>query len=124
MLHVRAAGPIILDVNWAPIEQPEVEDFAQWVFGPDGLPNLQVLAYHDFSYATRNATYSRETDLGFRYGKRNMIYCRAPNPAAITPGTPGLRYRSMRDADWDRMDDAEAAELIDMLETVPEEYFF
>lgn len=46
----------MLDANDAPIEQPQVEDIAQWVFGPDGLRDLQVLAYHVF--LVRQAKYN------------------------------------------------------------------
>lgn len=32
---------------------PDLSDLASWAFGPDGLLNLQVLAYGDFSYQGR-----------------------------------------------------------------------
>lgn len=32
---------------------PGLSNLASWAFGPDGLPNLQVLAYGDFSYGGR-----------------------------------------------------------------------
>lgn len=32
---------------------PGLSAFASWAFGPDGLPNLRVLAYGDFSYHGR-----------------------------------------------------------------------
>ena len=120
---MRASGPMLLDANQVPFEQPQVEDFAEWVFGPDGLRSLQVLAYHDFSYAKRHVTYYRLEGLGIIYTQRKSIYCRATSPAAVTLGTPGLRYRPMCDVDWDRMDDAEAAELIAMLEAGLEDHF-
>jgi hypothetical protein len=124
VLHVRASGPLLLDANHVPFEHPQVEDFAEWVFGPDGLRNLQVLAYRDFSYAKRNVTYYRLEGLRIIYTQRKSIYCQTTNPAAIALGTPGLRYRPMCDADWDRMDDAEAAELIAMLEAGLEDHFY
>lgn len=33
----------------------ELEAFADWAFGPDGFPRLQVLASGDFSYGNRFA---------------------------------------------------------------------
>lgn len=41
-------------------------DFAQWAFGADGLPKLQVMAYGDFSF-------------GGRFAKHNVIFCRSPD---------------------------------------------
>ena len=34
-------------------EIKEVLDFADWAFGPNGLPRLEVLAFGDFSYEKR-----------------------------------------------------------------------
>ncbi|KAI9714905.1 MAG: hypothetical protein M1820_000194 [Bogoriella megaspora] len=42
-------------------------DFAQWAFGPDGLPSLVVLAFGDFSY-------------GGRFARWNQLLCRDPGP--------------------------------------------
>jgi hypothetical protein len=44
---------------------PEVFDFAHWAFGPDGLPELEILAYGDFSYQGRqpNILLCRSQDL-------------------------------------------------------------
>jgi hypothetical protein len=41
---------------------PEVFNFAHWAFGPDGLPELEILAYGDFSYQGRQP---------------NMLLCRS-----------------------------------------------
>lgn len=43
----------------------EVFHFAQWAFGPDGLPELEILAYGDFSYQGRqlNILLCRSEDL-------------------------------------------------------------
>jgi hypothetical protein len=35
-------------------EIKEVLDFADWAFGPNGLPKLEVLAFGDFSYQERH----------------------------------------------------------------------
>lgn len=39
--------------NWREDEERELEAFANWAFGPDGFPRLQVLASGDFSYGNR-----------------------------------------------------------------------
>lgn len=41
--------------NWREDEEKELEAFANWAFGPDGFPPLQVLASGDFSYGNRFA---------------------------------------------------------------------
>ncbi len=41
--------------SWREDEQMELEAFADWAFGPDGFPRLQVLASGDFSYGKRFA---------------------------------------------------------------------
>ena len=41
--------------NWREDEEKELEAFANWAFGPDGFPRLQVLASGDFSYGDRFA---------------------------------------------------------------------
>lgn len=41
--------------NWQEDEQKELEAFADWAFGPDGSPRLQVLASGDFSHGNRFA---------------------------------------------------------------------
>ena len=41
-------------------------EFAHWAFGADGFPNLQVLAFGDFSYQGR-------------YSKYNVLLCRSEN---------------------------------------------
>ena len=41
--------------NWRDDEEKELEAFADWAFGPDGFPRLQVLASGDFSYGKRFA---------------------------------------------------------------------
>jgi hypothetical protein len=39
--------------NTESAEIKEVLDFADWAFGPNGLPRLEVLAFGDFSYEER-----------------------------------------------------------------------
>lgn len=39
--------------NWRNDEEEELEAFANWAFGPDGFPRLQVLASGDFSHGNR-----------------------------------------------------------------------
>ena len=50
------------NINWH-IQHDEVEDFADWAFGPDGLPELLVLAYGDFAFRDK-------------FKKENALYCR------------------------------------------------
>ncbi|KAJ5146605.1 uncharacterized protein N7515_001169 [Penicillium bovifimosum] len=49
-----------------PYKPEEIHDLAQWAFSADGLPNLQVLAWGDFSY-------------GGRYSKFNLLLCKSDN---------------------------------------------
>ena len=37
----------------SPFEAEEFLTFAEWAFGPSGLPNLRVLAFGDFSHENR-----------------------------------------------------------------------
>jgi hypothetical protein len=41
--------------SWRDDEEEELKSFADWAFGPDGFPYLQVLASGDFSYRNRFA---------------------------------------------------------------------
>ena len=41
--------------DWRKDEEKELEAFANWAFGPDGFPCLQVLASGDFSHGNRFA---------------------------------------------------------------------
>ncbi|OOF96530.1 hypothetical protein ASPCADRAFT_167416 [Aspergillus carbonarius ITEM 5010] len=92
LVHVRTSG-VVLDrlinsgqPNWfseslytykygedLPYQPEEISDFAQWAFSADGLPNLQVLAWGDFSY-------------GGRYSKFNLLLCRSDD--GYQPLTP------------------------------------
>ncbi|PWY74592.1 hypothetical protein BO94DRAFT_524537 [Aspergillus sclerotioniger CBS 115572] len=83
LVHVRTSG-VVLDrlissgqPNWfseslytykygkdLPYQPEEIYDLAQWAFSADGLPNLQVLAWGDFSYRGR-------------YSKSNILLCRS-----------------------------------------------
>ncbi|MCJ1271703.1 hypothetical protein MMC22_011608 [Lobaria immixta] len=49
--------------NWREDEEKEVETFADWAFGPDGFPRLEVLASGDFSH-------------GNRFAATQMLWCR------------------------------------------------
>jgi hypothetical protein len=65
-------------------------DFAEWAFSTEGLPNLQILAYGDFSYEGRYAEY-------------NALLCR--DHVATEPKQVG--FRALTDADiylWDLLD--------------------
>ncbi|KAJ6020264.1 hypothetical protein N7522_000339 [Penicillium canescens] len=43
----------VLASSAAIAEAEELVSFAEWAFGPDGLPALQVLAFGDFSHGDR-----------------------------------------------------------------------
>ena len=51
----RSLGWWLKQESWRDDEQKEVEVFADWAFGHDGFPNLQVLASGDFSHGNRFA---------------------------------------------------------------------
>jgi len=53
--HSRIRWEQIQGENWREDEEKELEAFANWAFGPDGFPCLQVLASGDFSYGNRFA---------------------------------------------------------------------
>jgi hypothetical protein len=71
----------------------DIFEFAMWAFSNDGLPNLAVLAWGDFSYEGR-------------YSKFNALLCRSENG-----------YRHLNSADmslWDLVQDN-----MDMLAACP-----
>ena len=73
--HVQEIlGPILVTEN-------DVRDFAEYAFGADGLPELQVLAFGDFAL-----TFSGRRVDG------NHLYCRA-EPAS--PEDPIFRLLSL-----------------------------
>jgi hypothetical protein len=47
-----------------PSAPPDILSFAQWAFGPSGLPDLQVLAYSDFFHEGR-------------YKWQNLLFCKS-----------------------------------------------
>jgi hypothetical protein len=78
----------------------EVLNFAEWAFSPDGLPDLKILAYGDFSNEGRWAKY-------------NMLLCRDQSPLEQM----GSKFRVLIDLDtfyWDLIDDN-----MDMLAACP-----
>jgi len=51
MLHLRASGDVLARKDSENhVERNEIDEFANWVFGPGGLPRLQVFAYGDFTF--------------------------------------------------------------------------
>jgi hypothetical protein len=56
----------------------ELDEFAQWAFGENGLQSLRVLAFGDFSY-------------NGRYSRGNVLLCRQYDSA--TSKSPGKNYR-------------------------------
>ena len=54
---------------------------AQWAFGPDGLPNLRLLAYGDFSYQER-------------YGKYTSLLCKSECSTICPEDVGRLSFRA------------------------------
>lgn len=62
-IKFQAGWEHIQGENWREDEEKEVEIFADWAFGPDGFPRLQVLASGDFSH-------------GYRFADTQVLWCR------------------------------------------------
>jgi hypothetical protein len=64
LLHLRASGDFLTrkDNEWY-IKRDEIDDFADWAFGPNGLPELLVLAYGDLAFRDM-------------YEEENVLFCR------------------------------------------------
>ena len=81
----------------------EFLNFVKWAFGPDGLPNLLIIAYGDFS-------------LKERFGWTQILFCRYPRPGVCISSAqedksgvfgPALPFRIMHPEDeylWDEID--------------------
>lgn len=51
MLHLRASGDELGRItSESYVSKEELYAFAEWAFGPDGIPSLEVLAYGDFAF--------------------------------------------------------------------------
>jgi hypothetical protein len=93
ILHLRASGATANTEGHAPeykssiatgtledkMSDPRaVREFADWAFGAEGLPDLQVLAWGDFShegrYARHNVLLCR-ADCGWRYLTKAQTTC-------------------------------------------------
>ncbi len=89
---------------------PELLKFADWQFGPEGLPELNILAYGDFSY---------------QGCQPNILLCRSQDLKQTMEGTNTtpvlqLRYRQVTKKDvrlWEVVQ-----ENLDLLEACPEDY--
>jgi hypothetical protein len=89
---------------------PELLEFADWAFGSEGLPELDILAYGDFSYQGRQP---------------NTLLCRSQGLKQIMAGTkatPASKslYREATIEDvrlWKIVQDN-----LDLLEACPEDY--
>ena len=59
---------------------PGLSAFASWAFSPEGLPNLQVLAYGDFSYEGRYVedTFIFARDGFVRPSRKTTVWAAAP----------------------------------------------
>jgi hypothetical protein len=118
LLHVRAFGWLSFKGYREGLDDksesefyaalPGIHDLANWAFGPDGLPSLQVLAYGDFSYRGR---------------RPNLVFCRSKlddsdvQKSAI--GVFDLTYREVTKAD---VSEQEILDInADFLEACPED---
>ena len=98
LLHLRASGDFLArkDDEWY-IKRDEIDDFATWAFGPNGLPELVVLAYGDFTFRDmcekENFLYCRNVPrgIGTLLPKQNLGFyiCTTPNKHEII-GNEGL----------------------------------
>jgi hypothetical protein len=80
VLHLRRSGDMLIPGSSAYLVTPEeVRDFAEWAFGPDGLPGLQLFAYGDFSCQGL-------------FDEYNALFCRAEvsesSPTSFEPVVP------------------------------------
>jgi len=79
---------------------PELLKFADWAFGPEGLPELDILAYGDFSHRDRQP---------------NILMCRSRD---LTPVSKPHRQLTKKDVKlWEVVQDN-----LDLLEACPEDY--
>lgn len=111
VLHIRRSGPDFANYgDWSrdyedagsissghelPRFSEDFEDFSQWVFGPNGIPSLRLLAFGDFYCEPRYAGY-------------NHLLCRRTQ-SNQTPvqDVPPRYFRSIEDDDkelWDLID--------------------
>jgi hypothetical protein len=120
LLHVRVTGLVSLQSIRDNVSErtdaqfsqtmPELLKFADWAFGPEGLPELDILAYGDFSYRGRQL---------------NTLLCRSQDLKQIMAGTkitPASKspYRQVTKKDvrlWEVV-----LENFDLLEACPEDY--
>lgn len=119
LLHLRVTGWV---TSWIAVLEDDVERaddwfsdglpplrrFADWAFGPDGLPALEALAYGDFTFKGRQP---------------NILLCRSRDTVvdgedAASPPGPIFREVTPRDVSlWDLVQ-----ENLDFLEACPEDY--
>jgi hypothetical protein len=73
VLHLRRSGDMLgRDSDPFRVTPEEVESFAEWAFGPKGLPELEVFAHGDFSHQGL-------------YADSNTLFCRTGAPGSSTP---------------------------------------
>ncbi|KAI9704018.1 MAG: hypothetical protein M1820_005639 [Bogoriella megaspora] len=111
LLHIRPRGwtnSSVMDIlTWRHEYEfskclPSVKDFANWAFNSNGLPDLQVLAYGDFSFGGRQP---------------NILLCRSSNEVAMP--SSDVVFRQLGKADeglWELVQDN-----VDFLEACPED---
>lgn len=78
-------------------EAEEIVKFAEWAFGPEGLPSLQILAFGDFSFEDR---YQKQQLLMRRkYGKR--MRSRETSRGTFYDNTSDRNFCLADVAEWD-----------------------
>ena len=119
-LHIRVTGLVSIQSIRDNISEradaqfsqtmPELLEFADWAFGPEGLPQLEILAYGDFSYQGRQPN----TLLCRPQGLKQIMAGRKTTLASKSP------YRQVTKEDvrlWKVVQDN-----LDLLEACPEDY--
>jgi hypothetical protein len=85
--------------DWYSSSAVEVREFADWVFGPEGIADLKILAYGDFSYQDR-------------YSQQQVILGRSETHGsdAISSDSPNRSYRPTYGMDCEVWNDVEDGE--------------
>lgn len=89
LLHLRASEDSLKrEDSEFYVHRREVDNFAEWAFGPQGLQQLLVFAYGDFAFARSCQSY-------------NVFYCRANS---VTAGADNSNYKILTPSDKDLWD--------------------
>ncbi|KAF2669618.1 hypothetical protein BT63DRAFT_479411 [Microthyrium microscopicum] len=83
----EGSGDQDFDKNGHPRPVKAFHEFANWAFGPNGIPSLQILAYGDFSFDGR-------------YNGKNLLLCRHQTDRIDAAKANRDDYRHMERKDW------------------------